>query len=105
MERGFRQAPAVAHSRSWRRISHPQDVEYQRLPAPNRESRDASATSGGHPVTVAEPRGMNQVLWMREPNGFFVALEQTIPPPPAPGANGAPSPSYYTGADAGFAVE
>ena len=62
-------------------------------------------TSGGHPVTVAEPGGMNQVLWMREPNGFFVALEQPIPPPPAPGANGAPSPSYYTGADAGFAVE
>jgi catechol 2,3-dioxygenase-like lactoylglutathione lyase family enzyme len=62
-------------------------------------------TLGGHPVTVAGLGGMNQVLWMREPNGFFVALEQPVPPPPAPGANGAPSPSYYTGADAGFAVE
>jgi len=62
-------------------------------------------TLGGHPVTVVGPGGMNQVLWMREPNGFFVALEQPVPTPPAPGANGAPSASYYTGADAGFAVE
>jgi len=62
-------------------------------------------TLGGHPETVAGPGGTSQVLWMREPNGFFVALEQPIPTPPAPGANGAPSPSYYTGADAGFAVE
>jgi catechol 2,3-dioxygenase-like lactoylglutathione lyase family enzyme len=42
---------------------------------------------------------------MREPNGFFVGLEQPLPVPPAPGANGAPAASYYTGADAGFAVE
>jgi len=62
-------------------------------------------TVGGHPVTVAGPGGMNQLLWMRGPNGFFVALEQPIPPPSAPGANGAPSASYYTGADTGFAVE
>jgi catechol 2,3-dioxygenase-like lactoylglutathione lyase family enzyme len=62
-------------------------------------------TAGGQPVTVAGPNGRNRVIWLREPNGFFVALEQPEPPPAAPGANGAPSPSYYTGADAGFAVE
>ena len=59
-------------------------------------------TVGGRPVTVAGPGGMNQVLWMREPNGFFVALEQPVPSPAAPGANCAPAASYYTGADAGF---
>lgn len=62
-------------------------------------------TAGGRPVTVAGPGGMNRVIWMREPNGFFIALEQPDPAPPLSGANGAPPASYYTGADAGFAVE
>jgi catechol 2,3-dioxygenase-like lactoylglutathione lyase family enzyme len=62
-------------------------------------------TAGGRPVTLTGVGGTSRVLWLREPNGFFVALEQPIPPPPAPGANGAPSPSYYTSADAGFAVK
>ena len=34
-------------------------------------------TLGGHPVTVAGPSGMNDVLWMREPNGFFVSARAT----------------------------
>ena len=62
-------------------------------------------SAGRRPVTVTGPNGRNSVVWMRQPNGFFVALVQPYPPPPAPGANGAPSPTWYLGAHAGFAVE
>jgi catechol 2,3-dioxygenase-like lactoylglutathione lyase family enzyme len=61
-------------------------------------------TAGGKPVIVAGPNGNNRVVWLREPNGFFVELIQPDPPPPAPGANGAPAASYYMGGHAGFAV-
>lgn len=62
-------------------------------------------TAGGKPVTVSDSSGRNRVAWLREPNGFFIKLMQPDPPPPAPGANGAPSPTWYLGAHAGFAVE
>src|SRR5688572_2732049 len=62
-------------------------------------------SAGRKPVTVAGQNGRNRILWMRQPNGFFVALMQPDPPPPSPGANGAPSPTWYLGAHAGFAVQ
>ena len=61
-------------------------------------------TVGGQPVRVAGPDGAHRVVWLREPNGFFIELEQPDPSSVVPGANGSPSPSWYTGADAGFAV-
>jgi len=61
-------------------------------------------TIGGRPVTVAAPSGKNQVVWLREPSGFFVELVQPDPPREVTASFNLPK-TYYTGADVGFAVE
>ncbi len=63
-------------------------------------------TSGGKPIRVAGANGMNRIVWLREPNGFFVELVQPDPlPAPGQDAEFAPAPNYYVAGDAGFTVE
>jgi predicted enzyme related to lactoylglutathione lyase len=62
-------------------------------------------TSGGKPVMVSTASGKAREVIVQDFHGYYVRLVEPIPLPPGGGANGAPSPSYITGANVAITVE